>query len=67
MSRPSGKEGNLREVRRHALWAACMAVCVFCKEGIPYDEDRGQHENMYHCKAKTIRYLFTAGHPLELK
>jgi hypothetical protein len=44
-----------------------MAVCVFCKEGIPYDEDRGQHENMYHCKAKTIRYLFTAGHPLELK
>lgn len=43
---------------KNTLVAACKAVCVFCKEGVPYNAEKEQHANLYHCKAWTIRSLF---------
>jgi hypothetical protein len=50
MSRP-------KKLDRKTLDAACKAVCIFCKEEVPYNEEREQHENFYHCKATPIRRL----------
>lgn len=48
-----------QEVIHQTLNAACKAICVMCKEEVPYNEEKEQHENLYHCKAQPIRYLFS--------
>jgi hypothetical protein len=59
------KRKTKQEIIHQTLLVSCRAICIFCKNEIPYNEEKEQHENHYHCKAKPIRALFSEDWSLE--